>query len=1143
MIPIELNLDQPGEVTLVIEDADGKRVRNLISQEPMAAGKHSVMWDGLDDLQRDPEAANHSTFHIPGKLVDPGKYTVRGLVHPPIDVVYRMTRYSNGNPPWRTTDHASEWLTNHSAPSDVIFLPAGIAPEREGKPNSKEGQVLICSRVAEGGSGLAWVDLTGQKLWGQHWLGGVWTAASHMAVDKGGHPVPGVYAYASASWQGDKYNDYKTELRLHQLVDPEHRGKAPKDQRFGTGEDRPVLGSYYKLPLIPTAPTAPEIKNTPERELKEYYGKYSPELSGMAVHNGLVVSSFEKIDQLIFISAHEKEVVGKAEIAAPRGLAFDPQGRLYVISGRLLLRYSIDPEKPSLLENPETLVRDLLDPQYVMIAPDGDFYISDWGDSHQVKHFAADGTALKPIGDAGAPKIGKYNPNHMNHPAGMAIDDRGRIWVAENSHIPKRVSVWNLEDGTLADAFYGPMRYGGSGAVDPKNSERFFYDDDHGGTITFELDYKTGKSAPTAIPYLARYDKTGLIGRYTGAPPSYPLYHGEQLYLTDAYSLHTTGRRMATLHRYDNDGICRIVAAAGDINDSSREILPAFQRPEIQARMPEGFKVQNGQPLIYLWSDGNGNQMIEAEEVEFLDPASLTKDAKGSANLGTVSVTDDLAFTFSRVGDSIIRFSPVSIGENGVPAYSIAKREILATGAQSPVSSGGDQVLPAKDGWLITTTPLEPFAQEGLGGALNGEPTWSYPSLWPGLHASHIAPLLEKPGQIIGTTRVIGTAIDAPAPSDAGQLWAINSNKGVIYVFTTDGLFVARLFADCRVASWNVTEAKLGMIVNDMSLQEECFGPTWTATEDGKVWLQAYFTGNIIEIDHLEKIRRLPDQSIEITGDQLLSARQAYVEAEAKRQQEENKGDKGLTISPRTGPVELDGKADEWPEESFVEIDKRRVKVGNWGKREVDTRASVALHGDTLYAVWQGYDKDLLDNRGDSLNNLFKTGGCLDLMISTDPDADPARRQPVEGDQRLLITKVGDKTTAVRYEPVSPDATEAEGGGAVEFGSPLRTISFDRVQVVSDRVKLVEKSVTDLEADKNGSIVRTTYEIAIPLDLLDFKPEIGKSYKFDIGVLRGDGVQTLQRVYWKNRAAGIVSDIPSEAELIPALWGNLNIGD
>jgi hypothetical protein len=38
-------------------------------------------------------------------------------------------------------------------------------------------------------------------------------------------------------------------------------------------------------------------------------------------------------------------------------------------------------------------------------------------------------------------------------------------------------------------------------------------------------------------------------------------------------------------------------------------------------------------------------------------------------------------------------------------------------------------------------------------------------------------------------------------------------------------------------------------------------------------------------------------------------------------------------------------------------------------------------------------------------------------------------------------------------------------------------------------------------------------------------------------VLRGDGQKTVQRVYWSNKATGLVSDIPSEAELTPQLWG------
>ena len=43
-----------------------------------------------------------------------------------------------------------------------------------------------------------------------------------------------------------------------------------------------------------------------------------------------------------------------------------------------------------------------------------------------------------------------------------------------------------------------------------------------------------------------------------------------------------------------------------------------------------------------------------------------------------------------------------------------------------------------------------------IGGGSVGQATWSYPSLWPGLHASHSSPAPDRPGELIGTTRLLG---------------------------------------------------------------------------------------------------------------------------------------------------------------------------------------------------------------------------------------------------------------------------------------------------------------------------------------------------------------------------------------------------
>ena len=63
------------------------------------------------------------------------------------------------------------------------------------------------------------------------------------------------------------------------------------------------------------------------------------------------------------------------------------------------------------------------------------------------------------------------------------------------------------------------------------------------------------------------------------------------------------------------------------------------------------------------------------------------------------------------------------------------------------------------------------------------------------------------------------------------------------------------------------------------------------------------------------------------------------------------------------------------------------------------------------------------------------------------------------------------------------------------------------------------------------------YELSIPLKTLGLKPKAGEAIRGDVGVLRGDGFQTLQRSYWSNKATGLTSDVPSEAMLTPHLWG------
>lgn len=1336
-IAVPFTLKEPGCVTLVIEDASGRRVRNLVSETPFPAGANTAYWDGLDDLGRDPDAAAHSVFHIPGKLVPAGTYTARGLTRGAIGLRYQSAPYSPGSPPWETKDKSSWWLANHTPPQAALWVPeADSALSPAGRMAG--GQMLIGSFVTEGGSGLAALDLDGRKHWGTGWIGGNWTAAPFLARDGGAGRVADTYAYVGAGW-GDDAHPGRAEIRLTAMTQ---------------GGDR-ALPRYTFMP----------------RKVEGRNDDYGAQLGGIAARNGLVVAALPRRDQLLFVDAQLHAIRGAVSAPDVRGIVFDGRGRLLALSGKTLVRYALPPAlgpsvrlpaagwtatasvrpeaaggaldadagsrwstngpqapgqwfqvdmgksqpvstlvlrseagqdspvglevaasedgrnfktvargrgtpttttvsfprtkarffrltqtgsradvywsinglsafdaPPALgahagLPAPQALVTSgLQDPQGLTVDGAGDIYVSDRGSAHQVKVFSPEGKFLHVIGRAGRPGMGPYDPNHMTNPHGLAVDGRGRLWVTENDSQPKRVSVWNARTGALITAFYGPPQYGGGGEMDPQNPRLFYY-----GGMTLALDPKKGRGVPLNV--LWRPDSA--TQPMPGGLPQTPFYINGRKYLTNCHDTNPTGgasiaalweerggraipvaamgqagdwnvfdglapqtqnfsvrwsgvvtptrsgdytfstlsddgvrltlngRKLinnwaghgatedkgapvhldagrayplvleyfqagggGTIHlRWQNgtgapvtvpSGALRPSAASKEhglkgeyfsgVNfdtlkltrvdasvDSDNPSLPVDSKKAVfAARLPQG--AEPGHPLAFWWSDANGDGKMEAPEVTF---------RKLDGAIYGVTVTPDLSLTAFSLSGRTVRFAP-KFNAAGVPLYDADGGEILAQGVQGPVSSGGGQALPASDGWTILTNAPKPFSPYGLGGVKNGVPMWSYPSPWPGLHASHIAPLPESPGEVIGTTRLIGGTITPGGGSDAGELWAINGNKGNIYVFTTDGLFVATLFKDSRAAQPLPDRAVPDTPIEKTSNAEEDFWPQWTQGKDGQVWLQTNWNGLLVRSDGWDTIRRLPAQTLNVTAPMLQEAQAYFVQSEAARQAQA--GDSGvLSVPLRPQAPAVDGKLDEWPDTNFVTIDARQQQQGDWGRAEVKTRAALAVGGDRLFAAFKTGDAGLLNNAGDSLPLLFKSGGALDIQLSA-----------IDGGERLLVTQVRGKTTAMLYRP---KVAGTPATARVPFTSPLRTVLFDRVDDIGSQVQLA--------GDGKGN-----YELSVPLAPLSLHPNAG-NIKGDIGILRGNGFQTVQRVYWHNKATGLVSDVPSEAELTPQLWGTM----
>jgi hypothetical protein len=208
-----------------------------------------------------------------------------------------------------------------------------------------------------------------------------------------------------------------------------------------------------------------------------------------------------------------------------------------------------------------------------------------------------------------------------------------------------------------------------------------------------------------------------------------------------------------------------------------------------------------------------------------------------------------------------LHLKPQRFTDKGVPVYDTAQMQRLVK--QLEFRWVPYDAVMSSDGWFITKA-------EPLRGFKNGKQLWSYPNQWPELHAClHEPPPLPKPGQFIGATRWLGHPV-TPRGSDVGEIFALTGYYGRISLITADGLCVGSLFQDARSTGYfNAFEklgpAEPGQLLNSASLQTECFFDTITQHHDGRIYLQAGKSQcNIVRLDGLEAIRRIPDQDFDL---------------------------------------------------------------------------------------------------------------------------------------------------------------------------------------------------------------------------------------------------------------------------------------
>ncbi len=1039
-IPVSFELERPGYVTLVIENEEGKRIRNLIQDTWFEAGLHTIYWDGYNQGERWVHPPKETDSNKESKLynlyrqrVEPGRYYVRGLVHDDIELKYQMAVQSPGAPPWHTPDHTGAWLADHTPPLDALFLP-------QGSPYADNPQILFCASTGECGHSLMWLNQDGEKEYGKK-MG--WDGGYALAQDRGEDCNEAVHAYSLALRKGT--------LRL-----------------FALKQD----GSHEQIY---------------SRELDKPYDRRTG--ISLAVFNQTAAITLTLDDRLLFVDLQNQEEKAAVNIKAPRGLFYKiEQERLYIVTGKQVLNCSVNWEDARIVEKTVFIDERLQEPNQLEMDSRGHCYVSDWGDHHQVKVFDEKGQYIQSIGKPGGKQFGYYDERRMHFPNGMAVDQKGQLWVAECDYAPKRISVWDATNGEFIKAYYGPPRYGGGGHVDPKDPSRFYYPSKMQG-IEFTLDWEVGSSKPKAI--YALQDET--IARV----PSTPVYANDQLYLINTFNgPHRFKAPDGGVFLYE-DGVAHCVARAGSNTRKAMEpMLDRYSKedPELASKLDEMFE-GNQKSQFCVWSDLNRDKKPQANEIQGINMG----EEPVKRHFGNVAIGPDLSI-YTTAG---LYIPPPTFTEDGVPVWDLDQAEYFCdeTDHLSDVIHAGEYFIYMSGHY---GGPLRAFK--------DGKRMWMY-------HAQkgRNAPAPRFRGDLTNITRVLGPSFEPGG--EAGETWAVASNEGSINLLTSDGLFITDVGGDIRVHPiLRLPKAEQGMILDDYSFDDEHFWPSVRQTEDGNVYLVAgkEFSG-IFEILHLESIRRLPRKGFRVTNNMLAGISEERVDSPIDEKE------RMTTVHEMKHTLTVDGKLEEWPSDFWFTIDERRSIEG-----------ALAWHDKTLYAAWKtGRDDLLYNNASDGWTYAFASGGGLDLMLRSNPLATTGKKQghkerfapPGEGDLRLFMTRVGDPETgdllAVRYVQNGKNWR----GESMVFDSPVGAAQFDAVAEVSDEIKL---------AQHNG-----VFEAAIPFDVIGWQELPSTATCGDLGVLIGDPSGTRLRLYWSNKKTGIVSDLPSEAVLQPDDWGEL----
>jgi len=432
------------------------------------------------------------------------------------------------------------------------------------------------------------------------------------------------------------------------------------------------------------------------------------------------------------VGAHRCKLIKLIDVESPGRMVAAADNLIYLYSKRTKL-LALDPETGKT----RIILEGLKDPGELAVDNNGDIYVALSRPDNQVQVYSPQGKLLRTIGKKNARvRKGPWDPTAMSNIWGMAIDARGRLWVAETDLVPKRFSVWDAKTGEYLKEFLGPTHYGaGGGAINPRDPYLMV-----GEGCEFRLDPKTGRAK--------------LIGLVT-----------QQVFHSAARFCEGKNGRLYLAATFKG-----MIWGPGAPHQ-----IRIFERLA-DGRYAYRAVIRSEKGKTNFWADENGDEEEQPEEVASL-PIALSV---GGYNLWSININTDLTF-YGGHKEKALQVKVGGFTECGAPKFDLENVKEL------PPMTGG--LLSSPDNRLVVSCD-ETDSLFRCYEVDTGKLLWTYPNTFHGVHGSHRAP-----GPSVGLIRgAFGFVGNAHVPGPVGAFWLINTNLGEWHVLTENGYYLTRIF-------------------------------------------------------------------------------------------------------------------------------------------------------------------------------------------------------------------------------------------------------------------------------------------------------------------------------------------------------------